>query len=94
MTAPLTHAEISGTPISTLANLSAQELLVLKASLSRDYVSAKSALDHLDRALSQKYSERAKSLRIQEGKDTGIVHFTDGDVRVSFDLPKIGRAHV
>ncbi len=88
MNAPLTHSEISGTPLSTLANFSARELLVLKAGLSRDYVIAKSALEHLDRALNQKYSERAKALRMQEGKDTGVVHFTDDDVRVSFDLPK------
>jgi len=72
MNAPLTHPEISGTPLSTLANLSAQELLVLKAGLSRDYVAAKSALEHLDRALNQKYSERAKPFACKKAKTQGL----------------------
>ena len=35
-----------------------------------------------------KYAERARQLRLDAGKDTGVVHFDDGPVRITADLPK------
>ena len=35
-----------------------------------------------------KYAQRAQILRLAAGKDTGVVHFDDGRVRITADLPK------
>jgi hypothetical protein len=50
--------------------------------------STKRLSEHLDRALEFKYADRAHALRLTQGKDTGVVHFADGRVRISADLPK------
>jgi len=41
-----------------------------------------------EQALDMRYAQRAKVLRLAQGKDTGVVHFDDGDVSVTADLPK------
>jgi hypothetical protein len=38
--------------------------------------------------LDLKYAQRAHQLRLAAGKDTGVVHFDDGRVRITADLPK------
>jgi len=49
---------------------------------------AKAIVEHVDRALDLKYADRAHQLRLAAGKDTGVVHFDDGHVRITADLPK------
>jgi hypothetical protein len=49
---------------------------------------AKGIVDHIDRALGLKYADRAQQLRLAAGKDAGVVHFDDGAVRITADLPK------
>lgn len=49
---------------------------------------AKALVEHIDRTLDLKYVDRAHQLRLDANKDTGIVHFDDGNVRVTADLPK------
>ena len=48
----------------------------------------KAIVEHIDRALDLKYADRAHQLRLAAGKDTGVVHFDDGHVRITADLPK------
>jgi hypothetical protein len=38
--------------------------------------------------LDLKYVDRAHQLRLAASKDTGVVHFDDGNVRITADLPK------
>ena len=45
-------------------------------------------VEHVERALDIKYADRAHQLRLAAGKDTGVVHFDDGHVRITADLPK------
>lgn len=75
-------------PASQLAELDAKALCHLKSRAAERLLAAKAEVEHLDHALELKYAEPAKRLRLAQGKDSGIVHFDDGDVRITADLPK------
>lgn len=75
-------------PAGDLANYSAAALFQIRNDAADFLTAAKGIVDHIDRALGMKYAERAAQLRLAAGKDTGVVHFDDGGVRVTADLPK------
>ena len=85
---PLTPDQILAIPAGDLARQSSDALFQLKSSSAELLAAAKSIVEHVERALDLKYAERAHQLRLAAGKDTGIVHFDDGLVRISADLPK------
>jgi len=80
--------EIICTPISTLAELSSDSLFRLKNDASDQLAMAKALCEQVDRVLEHRYNTEAQQQRLSVGKDTGVVHFDDGDVRISADLPK------
>lgn len=84
----LTPEQALATPVGELAEQSSESLLQLKNDAADSLTAAKAKVDHIDRAVDLKYSERAKRLRLDAGKDTGAVHFDDGHVRITADLPK------
>jgi hypothetical protein len=84
----LTPEGIIATPAGDLADLSSTELFDLRNRVSEIISAAKKLDEHLDRALQLKYEGQAHKLRLARGKDTGVVHFGDGPVRVTADLPK------
>ena len=49
---------------------------------------AKKQLEHIEHAIDMRYAQQAKALRLAQGKDAGVVHFDDGNVCVTADLPK------
>ena len=67
---------------------SSESLLRLKAEALAKVDLAKAVADQIDRGVELKYRERARRLRLEAGKDTGVVHFDDGMVRITADLPK------
>ena len=71
-----------------LAQQSGDALFEIKNSAALRLTQAKTLAAHIDRALDLKYAERARQLRVTAGKDTGVVHFDDGAVRITADLPK------
>jgi hypothetical protein len=71
-----------------LAAFDARSLFQLKTLAADRLATAKAEVDHIEHALNLKYAERAKHLRLVAGKDSGVVHFDDGDVRITADLPK------
>ena len=71
-----------------LALQSADALFEIKNSAATQLTKAKTLSAHIDSALDLKYTERARQLRMTAGKDTGIVHFDDGAVRITADLTK------
>ena len=85
---PPTADQILAIPAGDLAQQSSDSLFQLKSSTAELLATAKSIAEHVDRALDLKYAERARQLRLAAGKDTGIVHFDDGQVRIAADLPK------
>ena len=80
--------EIICTPVSTLAELSSDSLFRLKNDAADQLAMAKALCEQVDRALEQRYNTQAQHQRLSAGKDTGVVHFNDGEVRISADLPK------
>lgn len=76
------------TPIEDLVAQSSESLLRIKRSADEQFAVAKSAMAHIDLALDLKYGRRAHQLRLAMGKDTGVVHFDDGEVQITADLPK------
>jgi len=84
----LTPEQILATPAGLLAEQSSESLFQLKNDATDLLATAKALVEHIEQALSLKYAERAQQLRLTSGKDTGIVHFDDGRVRITADLPK------
>ena len=73
---------------SELAKQSSESLFQLKNNVADLLAVAKAIVDHVERALNFKYANQAHQLRLAAGKDTGVVHFDDGHVRMTADLPK------
>ena len=71
-----------------LAQKSADALFEIKNNAADRLTQARTLAAHIDRALDLKYADRARAFRLSAGKDTGVVHFDDGAVRITADLPK------
>jgi hypothetical protein len=84
----LTPDQVLATPAGDLAALQSDALFQLKNDAADLLSAAKAIVEHIDRALGLKYADRAHAMRLAAGKDTGVVHFDDGLVRVTADLPK------
>ncbi len=83
-----TPEQVLATPAGTLAQQPAELLFSFKTSAADLLTDAKSLCDHIDQAIDFKWNERARFLRHEVDKDTGVVHFDDGNVRITADLPK------
>lgn len=84
----LTPEQVLATPAGDLAEQSSEALFQLKNDAADLLSAAKAVVEHIDRALDLKYGERAHRLRLEADKDTGVVHFDDGHVRITADLPR------
>ena len=84
----LTPDQVLVTPAGELAERSSESLFKLKNDAADLLAAAKAIVEHVDRALDLRYAQRAHQLRLAAGKDTGVVHFDDGQVRITADLPK------
>lgn len=80
--------EVLATPAGDLAALASESLFEFKNDAADLLAIAKAISEHIDRALDLKYADRAHQLRLAANKDTGVVHFDDGRVRITADLPK------
>ena len=69
--------------VQTVAELSSESLFKLKNDAADLLAAAKAIVEHVDRALDLRYAQRAHQLRLAAGKDTGVVHFDDGQVRIT-----------
>ena len=84
----LTPDQVLATPAGDLVERSSESLCKLKNDAADLLAAAKAIVEHIDRALDLRYAQRAHQLRLAAGKDSGVVHFDDGHVRVTADLPK------
>lgn len=76
------------TPAGELAALGSESLFQLKSDATDLLAAAKAIVEHIDCALDIKYADQARQLRLAANKDSGVVHFDDGRVRITADLPK------
>lgn len=73
----LTLEQAIATPAGDLAAHSSEVLFQLKNDAADQLTAAKAKADHVDRAIELKFADRAHGLRLEAGKDTGVVHFDD-----------------
>ncbi len=76
------------TPAGELTAHCSESLFQLKSDATDLLAAAKAIVEHIDCALDIKYADQARQLRLAANKDTGVVHFDDGCVRITADLPK------
>ena len=81
-------SQVSAMPVTQLSESSPDLLQKALIAAMTEVTQAKKQLEHIEHAIDMRYAQRAKSLRLAQGKDTGVVHFDDGNVRVTADLPK------
>ena len=79
----LLPAELADLSVAQLAALSPQQKILLARQLEQAGEWLKQVTARFDAALEQTYGDRARAARADAGKDFGIVHVVDGDVRLS-----------
>ena len=87
----MTHqilSQVWAMPVHQLAEASPEVLQSALIEAMTEVTDAKKRLAHIEQAIGMRYDPRAKALRLVQGKDTGVVHFDDGNVRVTADQPK------
>ena len=85
---PPQQQDVLSIPATDLAAFDARSLFQLMTLAADRLATAKAEVDHIEHALYLQTAERAKHLRLVAGKDSGVVHFDDGEVRITADLPK------
>lgn len=74
--------------IGDLASGSAADLQQVQYEASELLRKSKALKDWIDGAVALKYEQRAQAIRLEQGKDTGKVHFMDDGIRVTSKLSK------
>ena len=85
---PKSTDQILAIPAPELAALEPEDLFQLRSQAQELTSLANAVTERIDSALDLKYAKRAQILRLAAGKDTGVVHFDDGSVRITADVPK------
>ena len=80
--------DVPNIPIGTLSKLAPEQLLSLQEQALQHLQRAKMLKDWLDNSIALKYRDIASNLRKIDSKDTGTVHFTDGDFKITSVLAK------
>lgn len=84
----LLPAELADLSVAQLAALSPQQKIVLARQLEQAGDWLKQVKARFDAALEQTYGDRIRSARSDGGKDFGVVHLVDGDLRLTVDVSK------
>ena len=84
----LLPAELAELSVAQLAALSPQQKIVLARQLEQAGDWLKQVKARLDAALEQTYGDRIRVARSDGGKDFGVVHVADGDLRLTVDVSK------
>ena len=74
--------------VSQIAALPSAQLQVAHTNLLTLQSMVKTVLDRMHTALDQRYAVQAQAARLASGRDFGVCHLHDGDLRVTVDLPK------
>ena len=81
-------AELAELSVAQLAALSPQQKIVLARQLEQAGDWLKQVKARFDAALEHTYGDRIRSARSDGGKDFGVVHVADGDLRLTVDVSK------
>ncbi len=81
-------ADLDRMQIGEIAALPVEHLALLQGEATTAFDAAKRTKECVDSAIAMRFADRAKSARLDDGKDTGTVRFEDGAVTIVADLPK------
>ncbi|TCS68290.1 hypothetical protein EDC61_1284 [Sulfuritortus calidifontis] len=81
-------ADIAAMSVGQLAALPPAQKAQISRNLDEALAWLKQARAKFDAALEAAYGEQARAARLEAGKDFGVVHLTDGALRVTVDVPK------
>jgi hypothetical protein len=88
MNAALSSDQILQTPVGVLAQTSSAELFQLRSSVVERLAKERALQSHIDAAIDFRFGDRVNRLRLELGKESGVVHLDDGNVRVTSELKK------
>ena len=81
-------ADLAAMSVSQLAQLPPAQKAEISRNLDEALAWLKQARAKFDAALEAAYGEQAHAARREAGKDFGVVHVSDGPLRVTVDVPK------
>ena len=81
-------SEVPNIPIGKLSTLAPEQLLSLQDQAEKNLQQAKMLKDWLDSSVALKYRDVAANIRKLDSKDTGTVHFTDGNYKITSVVAK------
>ncbi len=84
----ITISEVPNIPIGKLSTLAPEQLLCLQKQAEINLQNAKRLKDWLDSSISMKYREIASNIRKLDYKDSGTIHFSDGDYKITCVVAK------
>ncbi len=84
----ITISEVPNIPIGKLATLPPDQLLCLQEQAEANLQNAKRLKDWLDSSISMKYRDIASNIRKLDYKDSGTIHFSDGDYKITCVVAK------
>jgi hypothetical protein len=74
--------------VSEIAVLPVEQQAMLQEIIHQRLEDCKFLKSRLDAALDRRFAQRARNVRSSHGKDTGTIHFEDGPVAITANLPK------
>lgn len=81
-------SDVPNIPVGKLSALPPEQLVILQEQAYQHLQKAKMLKDWLDNSIAFKYRNIAANIRSLDSKDTGTVHFTDGNFKVTSVLTK------
>ena len=81
-------SDVPNIPVGKLSTLPPEQLLSLQEQANQHLQRAKMLKEWLDNSIAFKYRNIAANIRTLDCKDTGTVHFSDGDYRITSVLTK------
>lgn len=81
-------SEVPNIPIGKLSTLAPDQLLFLQKQAEENLQKAKMLKDWLDSSISLKYRDISSNIRKLDYKDSGIIHFSDGDYQITSVVAK------
>ncbi len=88
MNLPITPTMLPDLSVSQIAALTQPELQEFDIALALLTTWIKVSRDRLNTALEHRYGEQARAALLESGRDFGVTHLSDGDLRVTYELPK------
>lgn len=74
--------------VNQIAALPCGPLHELDLLLNEIQTKIRQARERLNAALEQRYGEQGRATLVDSGRDFGVVHLSDGTLRVTYELPK------